>query len=90
MENNIKLFTVGPAQMYQHTLDVRSKMVPYFRTSEFSNIMLDNCEMLKETMNAPKDADVIVLMKMINYWLYLVVLSERGLNIYVNCIGFHM
>ncbi|MFQ7615865.1 pyridoxal-phosphate-dependent aminotransferase family protein [[Clostridium] scindens] len=61
MENNIKLFTVGPAQMYQHTLDVRSKMVPYFRTSEFSNIMLDNCEMLKETMNAPKDAEVIFL-----------------------------
>ena len=33
---DIKLFTVGPAQMYQHTIDVRNQVVPYFRTPEFS------------------------------------------------------
>ena len=35
-----KMFTVGPAQMYEHTLKVRSNVVPYFRTSEFSNFAM--------------------------------------------------
>ena len=49
---NIKLFTVGPAQMYQHTIDVRNNVVPYFRTSEFSELMLENASLLKKSMNA--------------------------------------
>ena len=58
---NIKLFTVGPAQMYQHTIDVRNNVVPYFRTSEFSELMLENASLLKKSMNATEDSDVIFL-----------------------------
>lgn len=56
-----KLFTVGPAQMYKNTLDVRAHSVPYFRTSEFSEIMLDSCSLLKKFENAENEAEVIVL-----------------------------
>lgn len=62
MKNNeMKLFTIGPAQMYQHTIDVRNQVVPYFRTSEFSNIMLENKELLIKSTNAEKEAEVIFL-----------------------------
>lgn len=56
-----KLFTVGPAQMYRHTLDVRNKIVPYFRTDEFSELMLDNERLLKVAAGASDDAVLIVL-----------------------------
>ncbi len=56
-----KLFTVGPAQMYQHTLEVRRHIVPYFRTPEFSKLMLENKEMLLETMDAADDCEVMFL-----------------------------
>ena len=47
-----KMFTVGPAQMYEHTLKVRSNVVPYFRTSEFSNLMKDNVAIMKKLLNS--------------------------------------
>lgn len=58
---DVKLFTVGPAQMYQHTIDVRSHVVPYFRTAEFSELMLDNKELLLKIMYAPADSEVMFL-----------------------------
>lgn len=36
----MKLFTVGPVEMYESTLNQRKEQIPYFRTKEFSNIML--------------------------------------------------
>ena len=60
-DNKIKLFTIGPAQMYQHTMDVRSRMVPYFRTPEFSEMMLENATLTKKLMDAEESADVIFL-----------------------------
>lgn len=62
MENDkIKLFTVGPAQMYLHTIAVRNQVVPYFRTPEFSDIMLENATLLKKCMDAEENAEVIFL-----------------------------
>ena len=57
----MKLFTIGPVQMYQHTLDVRSKNVPYFRTPEFSDIMLDTDKKLKEISGTRQDSKSVYL-----------------------------
>ena len=56
-----KLFTIGPAQMYQSTLDVRKHVVPYFRTSEFSKMMLDNKKLMIKLQKAEEDAEVVFL-----------------------------
>ena len=48
----MKLFTVGPTQMRKEILDVRHQQVPYFRTTEFSEVMLDSDRLLKKFMNA--------------------------------------
>lgn len=58
---DIKLFTVGPAQMYQHTLDVRSQVVPYFRTPEFSKLNLESVKLIKKLVDADNDSEVIFL-----------------------------
>lgn len=57
----MKLFTVGPAEMYPNTLQIRSQEVPYFRTPEFSDIMLENQNLLKKIMYAPDDSRVVFL-----------------------------
>ena len=56
-----KMFTVGPAQMYEHTLKVRSNVVPYFRTSEFSNLMKDNVAIMKKLLNSSQDSEIVIL-----------------------------
>ena len=56
-----KLFTVGPAQMYQNTLHVRNHIVPYFRTSEFSMMMLETIDLLKKFEHAEENSEVIIL-----------------------------
>lgn len=47
--------------MYQHTLDVRNQMVPYFRTPEFSKVMLENAELMKKIAGANDNDEVIFL-----------------------------
>lgn len=61
IDRNTKLFTVGPVQMYPHTLEVRGHTVPYFRTSEFSDMVLECKKMLLELMDADKEGEVIFL-----------------------------
>jgi len=61
MGKDVKLFTVGPAQMYQHTIEVRSQVVPYFRTAEFSELMLENEKLLKKMVFAEDMARVCFL-----------------------------
>ena len=61
MKQDVKLFTVGPAQMYQHTLEVRNHVVPYFRTPEFSAMMRKNREMMLELTDADDDSEVVFL-----------------------------
>lgn len=58
---DVKLFTVGPAQMYQHTLEVRKNVVPYFRTPEFSELMLDNKRLLLKIADANDESEVMFL-----------------------------
>lgn len=49
----MKLFTVGPTQMRQEVLDVRHKQIPYFRTAEFSEVMLDSDKLIKKVYERP-------------------------------------
>lgn len=57
----MKLFTVGPVEMYDSTLEVRSKQLPYFRTDFFSKLMLENEEMLKKALYTDKSSKAIFL-----------------------------
>lgn len=57
----MKLFTVGPVEMYPETLAVAAKPLPYFRTPEFSEIMLENERMLRGTVGAPETAKTVFL-----------------------------
>lgn len=57
----MKLFTVGPVEMFPDTLKMNAEQTPYFRTPEFSEIMLENEVLLKESVCAPKNAKVVFL-----------------------------
>ena len=48
----MKLFTVGPTQMFPYTLEVASKQLPYFRTEDFSRVNLECVEKMKELLHA--------------------------------------
>ncbi len=61
MMKDVKLFTVGPAQMYEHTIEVRSHVVPYFRTPEFSKMNLETADLMKKIMDSGEDSEVIFL-----------------------------
>lgn len=47
----MKLFTLGPVAMYPETLKIAGQQLPYFRTSEFSKIMLENEQRLKDLLH---------------------------------------
>jgi aspartate aminotransferase-like enzyme len=57
----MKLFTVGPVQMYRNTLEVKSHPVPYFRTDEFSKFMLDMDSRLKRLVGTSDKSKTIYL-----------------------------
>ena len=42
----MKLFTVGPVEMYPETLQVSGTQLPFFRNDEFSSIMKENEQQL--------------------------------------------
>lgn len=54
-------FTVGPVMSEKEILEVASRQVPYFRTDDFSKIMLKNEKSLISLANAKKDAKVLIL-----------------------------
>lgn len=60
-KNKMRLFTVGPVEMYPETLEIASKQLPYFRTDEFSDIMKENKAMLLQCVNADEGAHAIFL-----------------------------
>ena len=45
-------FTVGPVQASDEVRKIGQEQVPYFRTPEFSKLMLENEEMMKEFSKA--------------------------------------
>lgn len=46
-------FTVGPVQSDDTILEIGKNQVPYFRTEDFSKLMLDNEKLIKKLVNAP-------------------------------------
>lgn len=54
-------FTVGPVQSCNAVLEVGAEQVPYFRTPEFSEIMLENEQLMQEFTNAPLGSRTVFL-----------------------------
>lgn len=54
-------FAVGPVMMSDEVLAIGGEQIPYFRTPEFSRVMLENEQAVKELMGAPDDARVIFM-----------------------------
>ena len=54
-------FTVGPVQSSKNVLAIGAEQIPYFRTSEFSNVMLENERLVKEFAHASKESRVVFM-----------------------------
>ena len=54
-------FTVGPVQSDERIREIGRENTPYFRTSEFSEIMLDNERMMKKFAHASAEARVVFI-----------------------------
>lgn len=57
----MKLFTVGPVEMFPETLKESALQLPYFRTEEFSEIVLQTEQMLLNLALAPNDSKALFL-----------------------------
>lgn len=57
----MKLFTLGPVEMYPHTLEIGGKPVPYFRTPEFSEVVLECEKLLKKFANSGENSKTVFL-----------------------------
>ena len=57
----MKLFTIGPVEMFPYTVEESGKPLPYFRTPEFSQSVLHCAQMLKEFAHAQAEDEVIFL-----------------------------
>lgn len=57
----MKLFTIGPVQMYKRTLEIKKNQVPYFRTQDFSNLMLDIDKKFRECIKTDKSSKIVHL-----------------------------
>lgn len=47
--------------MHEETLQIAAKQLPYFRTPEFSDIMLDNKRMFEASIYAPEETETVFL-----------------------------
>lgn len=54
-------FTVGPVQINEEIRDLSREQIPYFRTPEFSAIMLENERLIKKFFKASDSAKVVFL-----------------------------
>lgn len=54
-------FTVGPVQLNQEVRDIGAENIPYFRTPEFSAVMLENEQLMLEFLNAPSGSRCVFL-----------------------------
>ena len=54
-------FTVGPVQSCEAVRAVGAENVPYFRTPEFSQVMLENESLMKKFAKAPEGARVVFI-----------------------------
>lgn len=54
-------FTVGPVQSSETVLAIGAEQVPYFRTSEFSEVMLENERLIKKFAHTTDDSRVVFM-----------------------------
>ena len=54
-------FTVGPVQSCEAVHEIGSRDVPYFRTAEFSEVMLENERLMLKFANAPKGSRAVFI-----------------------------
>lgn len=54
-------FTIGPVQSSKTVLEIGAEQTPYFRTSEFSQIMMENENLIKEFINAESTSRVVFI-----------------------------
>lgn len=54
-------FTVGPVMSNEEVLAIGGEQVPYFRTQEFSEIMLENEKLMKKFVNAPDNTRAVFI-----------------------------
>lgn len=54
-------FTVGPVQSSDAVRAIGAEQVPYFRTSEFSDLMLENEKLIKKFAKASDDSRVVFI-----------------------------
>ena len=54
-------FTVGPVQSCDAVRAIGAEDVPYFRTSEFSVVMLENERLVLKFAGAPKDSKCVFI-----------------------------
>lgn len=59
--NNMLNFTVGPVMSNDYVLKIGSEHTPYFRTEEFSNIMLETERLIKKFVRAGDDSRAVFL-----------------------------
>lgn len=57
----MKLFTVGPVEMEEEVLRLGGEPLPYFRTPEFSQIMLEIQDRFLRLLDAPDGARLVTL-----------------------------
>ena len=54
-------FTVGPVMSSERVRTIGAEQVPYFRTTEFSNVMFENENLMRKFTKASKDSRVVFL-----------------------------
>lgn len=54
-------FTVGPVMSSDQVREIGKEHVPYFRTPEFSEVMLENEQLMKKFTNAPEGSRVVFI-----------------------------
>ena len=54
-------FAVGPVQSSSAVLDLGAEQVPYFRTPEFSQVMLENERMMNQLAGAPDGSRTVFI-----------------------------
>lgn len=61
MKNEMLNFTVGPVQSSEAVRSIGKEQVPYFRTTEFSEVMLENERIIKKLAKAPENSKAVFI-----------------------------
>ena len=57
----MKLFTLGPVEMYESTKIIRQKNIVYFRTEEYSDIVNNSLKKIAELIGVNEDNSIIYM-----------------------------